>query len=469
MPSRLLLVCLILATLAGCAAVHGTPGSAGLGDSYFPHAGNGGYDVEHCELRLEIDPASGSLQGLATLNVTATQALSSFQLDLEGLTVDALTVDGQPAQVSRSGRDITVTPAHVIPNQHDFRVTVAYHGTPQGVQTAAIPMPKGVGWMHVDDEVYVLSQPVGAAGFFPCNDHPLDKATYAFEVIVPAHYEVAANGQPQGSKLLEDGRRSHRWRARDPMASYLVTVAVGSFDVVVESTPDGLPLRNYFHRSSSEEARSAFDATADMIAFFSECFGPYPFESYGAILASAPFPGALETQTLPVYGSGAAHETVVAHELAHQWFGNSVSITDWSELWLSEGFATYASWLWLEHTEGRDALEAMLVRTYPHARSDRTGAPQDPGLERLFGVAVYVRGAWVLQALREQVGDEIFFAILREHFEENRNGHVTSAEFVDLCVSMGGESLRPVLNAWIHDPTPPVIERFEVAVDEPQP
>ena len=438
-----------------------TPGAAGIGDSYFPGLGNGGYDVAHYDLHLEVDPVANRLDAMARIDATATQALSSFYLDLEGLDVGAAWVDDVPARHVQQGAELLITPATPLAAGQAFRVRIDYGGNPHGIETDAIPIPGGIGWMHVEGEVYVMSEPMGAASFFPCNDHPLDKATYRYEIVAPAGLTVAANGLLLEQLTLDDGRVAHVWSAGDPMASYLATFAVGPFDLVESTTLDGLPLHHYFHRDTPPEARQAFDSTSAMLAYFAELFGEYPFESCGAILSSAPFPGALETQTIPIYGSGAAHESVVAHELAHQWFGDSVSITDWSEIWLCEGFAEYAAWLWSAHSDGEDALTTRLERTYRFLANPAMGRPADPGVRQLFGGGVYLRGAWTLRVLHEAVGDEVFFAIMRRWCGDHRDGNATIAQFVDLVAELGGEAQRAPLLAWLYDERPPVLERYE--------
>ncbi|RKY17799.1 MAG: M1 family peptidase [Planctomycetota bacterium] len=461
-----LLLTLGLALLSACAAPQGRAGERGLGDSFFPFLGNSGYDVRHVHLELDIDPVAGRLTGVAELQIVAEQDLSEFSLDLRDMDVASVKLDGLPAVHDYGGRELVIHPAEGALSRGDhFTLRVAYGGSPSGVTTDAFPAPSGVGWMHVKDEVYVMSQPVGAAGFFPCNDHPLDKAIYSFEITAPEGYTVVTNGLPQGRETLDDGRIAHRWSARDPMASYLVTLAVAHLELDLSSTESGLPIRNYFNVNADAKARADFDNTAEMLEWFSEIFGPYPFETYGCILASVPFPGALETQTIPVYGANAGHETVIAHELAHQWFGNSVSVTDWSEIWLCEGFATYASWLWIGHSQGQAAMDESLLRSYGYLRRAKLGPPGKPGRTEMFGGAVYMRGAWVLRALHESVGDETFFAILRAHYERNRDAHATIQEFIELAVELGGEPQRALLEAWLFDPEPPTIERWNAALD----
>lgn len=430
------------------------PGSADVADRYYPSHGNGGIDVLSYDLGLIIDPVRGSLDGDATLTIRALHGLTSFWLELWALDVSAVAVDGRPALVRRDGGEIEITPVLPIEAGDEFVVEVAYSGVPKGVPSPSVPFDAGLGWMHTADSVYVLSQPNGASSWFPCNDSPLDKALYTFRITTPPGNLAVANGLLVSVEEGVAGREAV-WQSRDPMATYLATLAVGPFEEQLDEGPRGLPIRHVFHPSVDEVDRSGFRRVPEMIAFLEERFGPYPFEAYGSIASDVPIPAALETQTIPTYGFGATGEGTVMHELAHQWFGNSVTVRDWSQLWISEGFASYSSWLWAEHTRGREALDATAMATYDYIRKQEVGPPSDPGIENLFGGEVYARGPWVLHALRLEVGDDAFFATLRAFHERNDDGHVVIDDFVETAVDVNGEGVRPLLTAWLYDEAVP--------------
>jgi aminopeptidase N len=446
------------------------PGAPGIGDRYYPTLGNGGYDALHYALDMTVDMVSGAVEAELVMTARATHALTSFHLDLVGLEVRDVQVDGAAATFAREGDELVITPAETagpLAAGAEFTTAVAYAGVPAGVQDPGVPfISGGVGWMRLDDgTVIVMSEPSGARGWVPCNDHPRDKATWSFEVTVDAPWVVAANGLLLGREEA-DGKVTSRFRASDPMASYLATLCIGRFDVVESVGPDGLPLTHYFHPvedpEKRERSRAGFERTADMLTFFSATFGPYPFESFGGVMVDAQVGGALETQTLPVYSRGAS-ESTVAHELAHQWFGNSVSPAGWDHLWLNEGFATYAEWLWREHAQGPEAYAEAVDRAYGMARA--MGPPGDTG-PVIFHPSVYVRGAWTLHALRAEIGDEAFFRCLRAWAERHHDGVADTPAFVALCEEVAGRELDELFQAWVYAEEPPRVEPYETRAAE---
>jgi aminopeptidase N len=439
-------------------------GAPGIGDPYYPGLGNGGYDVRHYEIALDVDMETDHVDAQAAIDALALQELALFHLDLSGMEVHAVAVDGAPATFRREGSELVVRPAAAIRSGASFRIEVRYSGKPEMVPDPGVPFVPGVGWWRTESGVYVVSECVGAQSWFPCNDHPSDKATFAVRIAVDAPYVAVSNGLLVEERE-EDGRRTYAWRARDPMATYLATVAIAEFDVRREEGPGGVPLRLFHPPDATEEELAAFARTPEMLAYFTELFGPYPFEAFGAILGHEPLGGALETQTIPIYSRGATEETV-AHELAHQWFGNCVALELWRDMWLNEGFASYAEWIWLERVAGPDALRARAARVHEMLREREVGPPFDPGVAAVFSARVYARGAWVLHALRGEVGDERFFAILREWVERHHDGNASTADFVALAEELAGRELDAFFAAWLYGARVPDLPALEA---EPAP
>jgi aminopeptidase N len=347
-------------------------GADGIGDPLFPSLGNGGYDALHYTLDLSADIQSDTLSGTVTMEAQATQALSAFNLDFWGFSISAITVNDEPANYHRRGSELTIVPAAPLAEGDRFTVSITYSGVPQGVD--AVNLPLLTGWTDYGTGAFVASEPAGAEAWYPVNDHPLDKATYTFRITVADPYVVAANGVL--TQTIDHGDTStYVWEMRQPMASYLATVDIDRFVLKTSAGPDGLPIRNYFPSDVADSAVQTFGATADMIAFFDDIFGPYPFDAYGVVVANTRLPFALETQTLTLFGrnevgASSRGELVVVHELSHQWFGDSVSLADWKDIWLNEGFATYASWLWFEHTQGSQILDSIVRQNYESIASD---------------------------------------------------------------------------------------------------
>jgi aminopeptidase N len=433
------------ATTATNEGSHGQAGASGVGDPYFPDAGNGGYDVGHYTLDLAWDPARQHLDGVTTIRAVATQALASFSLDLVGLDVTAVEVDGDAARWERRGaHELVVTPRRALREDATFRTVVRYGGRPAAIAGAE---PIDPGFMTDAREVYVASEPNGAPTFFPSNDHPTDKATYEIRVTVPDTLDVAANGLLRET-IPGEGAGTETWvfDSPDPMATYLVQVVIANLRFQDVEGPAGLPIRNAYDVDLGGDVGAAFARQGEMIGFFDHLFGPYPFATYGAVVVDEDLGFALETQTLSLFGSDALAEPVVAHELAHQWFGDHVSLGSWRDIWLNEGFATYAQWLWDEHRGGATVDETAAAWA---AIPGLDAPPADPGARDLFRTTVYVRGALTLQVLRHQLGDDAFFELLRTWVDRYGGGSATSADFEALAEEVAGRDLGALFDAWL--------------------
>ena len=239
------------------------------------------------------------------------------------------------------------------------------------------------------------------------------------------------------------------------MASYLATLEIGQYTIVTQIGPSGLPIRNYFPSSDVVDATGATRRTSEMIAYYSSVFGPYPFEAYGIVVIPEDLGFALENQTLSVFGRDMLDELTVVHELAHQWFGDSLSLKSWQDIWLNEGFATYAETLWIEHTEGQVAGDDYMRDLYDQAEFD--GPPGTPEVSDLFSEAVYYRGAWVLHALRLKIGDEAFFKILREYYARYAGKNASTGDFIAVAQQVSGQDLKIFFDDWLYsDQIPPL-------------
>ncbi|MBZ0305704.1 MAG: hypothetical protein K8I82_06515, partial [Anaerolineae bacterium] len=256
-------------------------GSPGVGDSLYPNFGNGGYDVKNYTLDLTVDMPSGEITfGLVTIDAVALQDLSSFNLDFIGFDLTTITVNDEEANFSRDGQELTITPAQILPQNTPFTVIVEYTGVPEAIESVAIPVPTG--WVIDENRVFVISEPDGAANFYPVNDHPLDKAAYSFRITVPKPYEVAANGTLVESYEIGDSI-TYVFESPSEMASYLTTINIGDFDIQGEVASNGIPIRNYFAASLTPEQRAPFSRQGELMAFFSDLIAPYPFEVYGVV------------------------------------------------------------------------------------------------------------------------------------------------------------------------------------------
>ncbi|WSA08270.1 M1 family metallopeptidase [Micromonospora sp. NBC_01813] len=430
------------------------PGAAGIGDPYFPTYGNGGYDVAGYQLVLRYDPAEQQLDGTATITATATMDLSRFNLDLAGLDVAAVSVDGAPAEHDRDDDELVVTPAAGLTDGSEFTVLVEYGGRPEPLASRDF----GEGGFHItDDGVIALGQPESASTWFPVNDHPSDKATFDLEITVPDGLAALSVGVP-GETTRADGWTTWTWSESTPMASYLTTLVIGDYRVQ-SSTHAGRPMVIAIDADLPEggPAEQAMARTGEIADYLETVFGPYPVDAYGGIVVRDDrIRYALETQSRPVYGDvffdSGPQTWVIAHELGHQWFGNSVSIRQWRDMWLNEGFATYAEWLWSEH-DGAATADEMFDREY--ARTDWALPAGDPGPAGIFSQAVYKRGGMTVHALRRTVGDDAFFRLLRTWAAEYRGGNAGTDQFVTVAERVTGQPLREFFDEWLYGDTAP--------------
>jgi aminopeptidase N len=442
-----------VALFAGTAGAVGTPGGESIGDPYYPTDGNTGYDVGHYDLRLSYAPGADTLSGTATILATPTRDLSSLSLDF-GLTASSVLVNNTPARFAAKPGKLVVTPRKDLPAGTPVTVVVRYAGVPS---KAVINGERG--WVATRNGALAANEPHSAAFWYPVNDHPKDKATYDISVAVPKGTEVVSNGTLLGSQARPANQVRWYWRSTRPQASYLTLLAIGRYELHRKTAPNGQPFVTAYDKGSdpatTNAAKASIERTPEIHRFESTMFGPYPFEAKGGVSSTA-LGFALETQTRPVHSDAFFHAGsntyVVAHENAHQWFGDSVSMAGWRDIWLNEGFASYAEWLWSNHV-GEGTPRQLFDFTYHNYQADDPFwqvLPGDPGKDKQFDDAVYDRGAMTLQALRNVVGDKAFFATRRAWAAAHRYGNGTIEQFVTLAEKTSGTSLTKLFDTWLY-------------------
>jgi aminopeptidase N len=422
-------------------------------EPYIPDHGDDSFDVVHYSLGLGYKIIGNRLDGDAVLSCTALTDTTTVTLDLAGLRVAKVFLDAQPAQFTHRGSRLRIR-ARLAAGQ-EFELRVKYAGSPGTLKARHLD---DAGWEELTDGVIVAAQPHGAPTWFPCNDRPSNKATYAATLAAPSDYYVAMSGS------LTDTRRrgsvtEWTWEMPQPMAPYLATVQIGRYEardlgngVVVIAPPD----------LGGEGYDASFGEQPAMMEFFESAFGTYPFDDYTVVVTDDPLEIPLESQSLSTFGRNFASADwdavrLVAHELSHQWFGNAVTLREWRDIWLHEGFACYAEWLWSEES-GRESAAARAA--HHHAVLDELDQDlllADPGPALMFDDRVYKRGALTLHALRTVVGDHDFFDILREWVERFGGGNATTADFESLAGEISGESLDGLFDAWLRSTPLPAL------------
>jgi hypothetical protein len=430
-----------------------SPGARTVGDPYLPALGNGGYDVQHYDLTINYNPVANTMVSRAEITIRATQGLSEFSLDLRGFPNATATIDGIAAGVTRLGDKLIVTPRSGIVANRVFQAVVDYSGLPAMIQD-----PDGLfeGWVPIASGGWVVCEPMGSMGWFPNNNTPSDKATYDIHITVPATHTALGNGELTSKVNNGNGTTTWNWHMGFPMASYLATATVGRFDytktfsaTTVGAGGNPLEIYNAFESALSSTEKAGVTAAAafqdDIIKFIADEIGTYPFESTGVVLFRIPeLNYALETQTKSHFTWVPMGLSTLAHELAHQWYGDSVSPATWREIWFNEGFATWWEWYWDNQVNGNPTtVQQQFTDSYNStSQTTRWDIPPAnlPDASVLFAeFPVYTRPAMMLEAYRQIVGNSTFIAFQRAIFSEHAYSTITGAQFIALAKRLAQE------------------------------
>lgn len=426
-------------------------------DPYLPNNGNFGYRVSRYELELEYKVSSNRLTGTAIITAVTLASLQNFTLDLaENLGVTKVSVNGRrPAHFATSGAKLRIRLAHALPAGSAMSITVRYGGVPRPIRT----LWGEVGFEELSNGALVAGQPNGSPSWFPCDDHPSSKASYRIQISTDSPYYAVAPGELV-SRRARAGHTVWTYEMPDPTSTYLATVQIGMYDM--HQLPKTLvPMRAAVPPRLRTNFTHDFGRQPAMMKLFVKLFGPYPLSAgYTVVVTDDDLEIPLEAQGISIFGANhcdgqRGHERLIAHELAHQWFGNSVTARRWRDIWLHEGFACYAEWLWSEHSGGRSADD--LAR---HHYQRLVAAKQDlvlcnPGAEDMFDDRVYKRGALTLHVLRGRIGDDRFFTLLRDWTTRYRHGTVVTDDFTGLAAHYADVSLRPLWDTWLYSPRVP--------------
>jgi aminopeptidase N len=462
-----------LATPAGAAPGAPVPGAPGVGDRLFPDLGNGGFDVLHYDISLDYDPAAKTFSASTVVTARATQSLSRFDLDFDGNTITSLRLDGRSAAYTRSESELVITPDRPLHRGTTFSVKVGYTGNPNDdyKHGAWIPAPDG-GFV-------VAGQPDDERSVYPSSDHPTDKASYTFHLTAPDGWQTAANGVQVRSRS-HGGKTTTDYVETEPMASELVEVSVGKFSVVTGTGPHGLPIRSVVPTAELARYGPIAARSGDHVAWMEQVTGRrYPFGEYGVQISDASFGFALENQTLSLFTKTwfvdrngndrpeSYYGPVMVHELAHQWFGDAVSPSDWQDVWLNEGHAT---WYEAQYADAKGYAPFVDRMKDAYRQGDKwrkeDGPVAGPSVQTMWNDNVYDGGALVLYALYQTVGAKTFYDIERAWLDRYHFGHASTQDWINLVSRVSHRDLHQFLSDWLYGTkTPPMPGHPDWTVD----
>lgn len=420
-----------------------------------------GFDVLHYDITMAIDDDTNYLNGSVIATIQAEEMLTGITLELAELTVDELRVnDIVTSSYEHVGENINIQLDNIVVGT-TFEIAIDYSGNPQ---LCTVPYPLGM--FFTTQGIYTISDPNASRYWWPCYDHPWDKATVDLHITARADWGVAANGIRSSIEMNYDGTNTHNWEGSNPMATYLVSLVLRPF-VELNDSYGEIPIQNFVSPGFVDNATEDFTNLPFMMETFSNLYGEYPFEKYGNAVTNFSTYGAMEHQTMTTLSSGMidgnhGSETIIAHELAHQWFGDCLTPLTWKDVWLSEGFATYSEVLYTEAWQGETAAHNYLVSSLHNYYKNWAGSTgytvYDPPYNALFTPATYEKPASVLHMLRLQVGDDVFFEILQTYFLTYKNKNVVSSEFIEICENVSGQDLQQFFQQWIFEPGLPTLE-----------
>ena len=429
-----------------------------------------GFDVTKYVITLAINDQTHFISGSVRAYVTAEEPLTGIDYELVGLNVSQVKVnDAVSAFTHQNGIlhiNLNATPGE------QFTTEVTYSGTP-----ILSPAPYNIGMIFSANTVFTLSDPDASRYWWPCYDHPWDKAIVDLHITMRSDWLVACNGLRESIVDNGNGTKTHNWLGSNPMAPYLVCITAGPY-VEINQTYGNLPIQNFVTQAQYNNALIDFSTLPDIIQFFESQFGPYPFEKYGNTVVAMTTYGAMEHQTMTTLGNYLitgthAGEVIIAHELAHQWYGNCLTPLTFKDVWLSEGFATYSEFLWTHKKFGWNSACAyanssfhQYYISFENAYPNLPNIIYDPPFNYYFYPQSYEKAASVLHMLRLKIGNDDFFELLQTWFSTYHNGNVVTAEFQDMAEQISGQNLDQFFQQWIYSRGIPSVQY--VLMSDPQ-
>lgn len=430
-------------------------------------------DIQHYAFELTLTDADNHIEGIATIKLLLKkESIKTIWLDLigknnetaqTGMKVRAVTLQGKPLTFNHIANRINIT----LPDNLGISaqtLSIAYEGTP----TDGLIISKN---KYGDRTFFGDNWPNRAHHWLPVIDHPSDKATCEFKVIAPSHYKVIANGKLIEESDLMNGNRLTYWQENTPIPTKVMVIGAAKFAVETVGEVGCVPIQSWLYPQDREKGFYDYRPAKAILDYFVTAIGPYSYEKLANVQSKTTF-GGMENASCIFYSENIIHgvknlqmESLLAHEIAHQYFGNSASEKEWQHVWLSESFATYFSALYLEHTYGKDTLD-MVMNTnkgtvFRYAKMSPNGTIVDSVTSvslKILNPNSYEKGGWVLHMLRNEVGNELFWKGIKAYYQKYQNGNATTADFQQVMEQTSGKSLAAFFKQWLYQPGYPEVE-----------
>jgi aminopeptidase N len=424
---------------------------------------NPAIDVQHYDFSLEVNDNDNNIKGQAAITILFKEDATGFSLDFtrkngegKGMTVTSVKEGAKGVRFTQNSSQLLFNIPVRSGEQHTY--TVTYEGIPA-------------------DGLIISNNKFGHRGFFgdnwpnrahnwlPCVDHPSDKATLDFRITAPEHYTVVSNGALQEEKNLDGHKKFTHWKESVPLSPKVMMIGVADFAVDHPGDAMGIPVYNYVFVENKEIGFKSYSYALQILPFYIQHIGPYPFEKCGNVQSKTRF-GGLENASAICYFENSVSspdvESLMAHEIAHQWFGDAATETSWPHLWLSEGFATYMTHCYLENKYGIDTLKRgmakdreKLIAFEKKRMTPIVDTSENSDYMKLLNPNSYEKGAWVLHMLRHRIGDQLFWKGVSTYYATYRNKNANSADFEKVMSTVSGQNLQPFFHEWLDKPGHP--------------
>jgi aminopeptidase N len=425
-------------------------------------------DIKNYSFQIELNDSTDVIKGVAAIEFVATKEITSFELDLigkkndgKGMIVDEIKTEKESLNFTHDGDRIKISLPASLKANSTYKLSILYHGIPKD---GLIISKNKFG----DRTFFADNWPNRGRNWIPIVDHPADKASVVWSVIAPVHYEVVANGVRVEESFLNSRQKLTRYREDAPIATKVMVIGVARFAVQTAGNVDGVPVEIWVYPQNKDAGFNDFKYATKVFEYFNSTVGPYSYGKLANVQSKTTF-GGLENAGAIFYAESAvngkaSNESLIAHEIAHQWFGDSAGEKEWKDVWLSEGFATYFSILWLERAYGdqRRQEEMRKDRDQIIAFHKKTQVPVvqpvTDDLIKILNTNSYQKGSFVLHMLRREVGDEVFWNGIREYYRMYKDGTATTADFQKVMESVSKKDLKLFFTQWIATAGHPVVD-----------